>query len=171
MAAMSAGATFVHDFVAIDLPYEVVVAAFDKESTASVLEGIVAGSWRAEVSALDASRGHTGRYTDVPVVVTVGTPRRRPDAVIVPLRWRGTSTEWLPPLDADLEVAAFGPTRTHLHLYGQSEIGAGPDDAEETSLRHRLPVALVRHVLVLLTEHIALCAAAGSLVDPAAPDS
>lgn len=166
MAVMAAGTTFVHDFIAMDLPVEVVVAAIEAESTAVILQDIVADAWNAELAALDASRGHAIRHVEIRATVTVGTPRRRPDAVIVPIRWRSTSTEWMPSLDADLEVAAFGPSRTHLHLYGQSALGDDPDESGQTTLRHRLPVALVRHVLVLLTEHITVGVRAGSLADP-----
>lgn len=166
MMEMAAAATFVHDFIALDLPFEVVVATVDTTSTTATLEHIVAESWQAEVSALHASRGRTRAHPEVSVTVTVGTPRRRPDAVIIPIRWRSASSEWVPPLDADLEIAAFGPSRTHVHVYGQSAAGHDPGAGGVSTLHHRLPVALVRHVLVLLAEHIAADAAAGSLVDP-----
>lgn len=87
--------------------------------------------------------------------VTFGEQRERYDAIILPVTWRARSGPWIPPIDADLEFAAFGPQRTHIHLYGCSELPPGTaSGSQSASLAQRLTVAVVRHVLDLLTGRI-----------------
>lgn len=87
--------------------------------------------------------------------VEVGDRRHRDDAEIIMIRWRCRSDHPVPPLEADLEFAAFGPERTHLHLYGHSRLprGAAPRSAR-SSMAQRFTVATVRHFLQLLDDRI-----------------
>jgi hypothetical protein len=51
------------------------------------------------------------------VEIELGDAVRMPTKTVVPLRWRATGASGLfPSLDADLEVAPLGPTRTQLAI-------------------------------------------------------
>ena len=89
------------------------------------------------------------------VSVKVGEPRSRRDALVVPLEWESDSDGWIAPIEADLEVVAYGPRRSHLHILGTSVLPPGVDScSERASLEHRLTVAVVRHVLFALAAAI-----------------
>lgn len=149
----SAHALFVHDFVGIDLPFRTILDVLGSTATTTAIERMVCAAWRAEIQALDESQARVVLHTTPDLRVSMGTPRRRHDAIVIPVSWRCYSVEWVPPVEADLELAAFGPGRTHLHLYGRSELPPGQMPASaEASLSHRLAVAVVRHVLTLLID-------------------
>lgn len=147
----------IHDFVRIDLPFDAVVAAFAHSVGPDLLCDIVNRAWTeevAEVGRRDALRIEPLTH-DHGVCAWLGPYRSRLDTVIVPISWRSESGPWMPPLDADLEIVGFGSDRTHLHVLGRSSL---PPSAvpftERASLNHRLAVALVRHVLCDLVEHL-----------------
>lgn len=163
------GGLFVHDFVPVDLPFDSVVGAFAHFVNPELLATLAAEAWVAESA--EAGRVlHPIEMTSAerPVVDAVlGPPRTRRDALIVPIAWRQSSNRWIPSLDADLEIVAFGPGRTHIHVLGMSALGpATAPCSDRASLEHRLTVATVRHVLVALTETISRRA-----VSPQEPDA
>ncbi len=54
---------------------------------------------------------------DKRVEIRFGTPHRMPTKTVLPMSWRAVGAEGLfPALDADLEVAGLGPTRTQLSI-------------------------------------------------------
>jgi hypothetical protein len=82
------------------------------------------------------------------VDVWIGSIRTRSDALIIPIAWRPMTPAWVPPLQADLEVVAFGPRRSHLHVLGRSALRDGVVPATyRASLDQRLTVAMVRRFL------------------------
>jgi hypothetical protein len=148
---------FVHDFVAIDLPLDTVIAQFGRRCTADVVAAIVLDAWHHEAEAAQHTTSAHPIRTVVPTVdVELGPPRIRSDSVVVPVRWRTAGDDWIPGVEADLELAPFGPQRSHLHLLGRYEL---PVDVErwsaEASVLNRLAVALVRRTLDRLREHLA----------------
>ncbi len=149
------GSHFVHDFAGIDLPLEHVVRAIGLIATPRLVADFVAHAWNDEVRVLEAVQ-HAQRHVGDPRIdVAFGARRSRQDAMILPITWRSTADPWVPPLDADLEFAAFGPARTHVHLYGCSELPPGSiTGSQAASLAQRLTVAIVRHVLNLMTGRI-----------------
>lgn len=160
-------AHFVHDFAGIDLPLSSVVCAIDIIATPSLIQEFVATAWMHEIRALDATEHQTLARTPPLVDVVFGEQRARSDAVILPVAWHGVSTPWIPPLDADVEFAAFGPQRTHVHLYGSSELPPdAPPASVSASLAQRLTVAVVRHVLTLLSQRIVSLAQDGATTSP-----
>ena len=148
-------AHFVHDFAGIDLPLPTVVRAIDLAATPTLVQRFVTSAWSQEVRVLEAAERRTPHEETPRVDVVFGNQRCRSDAVILPVAWRTRSGPWVPPVDADLEFAAFGPDRTHVHLYGRSEL---PPDAApasgKASMAQRLTVAVVRHVLTSLTDRV-----------------
>lgn len=151
---------FVHDFAGIDLPLLDVVGAIDAAATPAAISEFVVHAWDDEHRVLQAARHRPHDDRDPFVEVALGARRTRRDAVIVPLTWRTRNDPWIPPIDADLEFAAFGPQRTHVHLYGCSQLPPGAvAGTQDASLAQRLTVAVVRHVLDLLTARILSVAA------------
>jgi hypothetical protein len=147
---------YVHDFVRIDLPFDAVVGAFTHFVTSDLMQQLVADAWICESSELrQVMAMATTDESRSDVAVTIGNRRARHDALILPLSWITLSDRWIPPLDADLEIAGFGPARTHLHVLGQSRLRPQtPLYTERASLEHRLVVAVVRHFLRSLADVI-----------------
>ena len=145
---------YVHDFIRVDLPFDAVVGAFTHFVTSDLMCQLVANAWDTEASELaDVLPEESTPKQSPAVVVTLGDRRARRDALIFPLSWTTFSDEWVPPLDADLEIASFGPGRTHLHVLGQSQLRPRtPLYTDRASLEHRLAVAVVRHFLRLLAD-------------------
>ncbi|MGF1599389.1 MAG: hypothetical protein ACFCVK_21160 [Acidimicrobiales bacterium] len=146
---------FIHDFVRVDLPYDAVVGAFTHFVGPEIIGQLVTEAWRSELA--EAGRALTPEEAPVPpassVEVRFGAHRARRGALIIPITWHADADQWLPALQADLEVAAFGPDRTHLHVLGLSFLPPGSQPyTDRASLDHRLAVALVRHVLASLAE-------------------
>lgn len=143
---------FIHDFTRIDLSFGAVVGAFTHFVEPKLLGRLVLEAWRAELAEVGREIRHRPAATDTSgVEVIVGQMRTRDDSVIIPILWRSATNEWVPPLQADLEVASFGPNRSHLHLLGLSALPDGVAAcSHRASLEHRLTVAVTRHFLASL---------------------
>lgn len=148
---------FVHDFVAVDLPLETLVNAFRLTCTDDVLAAIVLDAWHREAGAMQNATATQPIRTPVPTVhAEIGAPRLWSDSVIVPILWRASGDDWIPSVDADLELAPFGPHRSHLHLLGRYELPPGITRwSPEASLLNRLSVAVVRRTLDRISQHLA----------------
>lgn len=146
---------FVNDFVAVDVSVETAIQSFGGVATPALLRDVVLEAWRAEVAALDSALATFTAHDEPSVEVELGPARWRRDAVVIPVRWWTLSGDWVPPLEADLELASFGPERTHLHVLGRSRLPLGESPhSQASSLHHRFTVAMVRHVLSLLSERV-----------------
>lgn len=147
---------FIHDFVPINLPFGALVGAFAHYVGPDMIRDLVIEAWQAELAELMRVIGGTEESDLQPSVsVKVGEPRSRRDALVVPLEWESDSDGWIAPIEADLEVVAYGPRRSHLHILGTSVLPPGVDScSERASLEHRLTVAVVRHVLFALAAAI-----------------
>lgn len=146
---------FVNDFVAMDVSVDTAIQLFGGVATPALVRDLVLEAWRAEVAALDSALAHFGAHDEPVVEVEMGPARWRRDAVVIPLRWWAGSGDWMPPLEGDLELASFGPGRTHLHVLGRSRLPLGESlHSEASSLRQRFTVAMVRHVLSLLSDRV-----------------
>ncbi len=140
---------FVHDFVPLDESWSQAAGDFLVALSSPLLTGLVIESWNAEVGVAAGAGLAVGPCRPGDVTVTIGEGHRRRDAVIVPISWQTEGTGWVAPLEADLELAAFGPRRCHLHLLGRSSLPSSvPPLTTAASLYQRLTVAVVRHVLV-----------------------
>lgn len=138
---------FVHDFVAVPSPVDDMVRAFSADVTETTLADMVRTAWNNDAPILAASG--VASLPDVSVTaveVELGGHRLRHDAAIVSLRWTGDG--WLPTLDADVEVVAFGHACTHLHLMGRYELPRSVDRSSPAgSLVQRLMDVVVRRFL------------------------
>ena len=101
------------------------------------------------------------------VRVSVGPPRRRTDAVVVPIAWESIRLRGLfPRLEGDLEVAPLGKGRCRLTLSGQYSAPLGPVGAAlDRRLLHKVAESTVRSFLA----GVAGSVARSSDLDPA-PD-
>lgn len=155
-AAMS-----IHDFYGVDLPFQSAAGGFANFVSDRLLSNLVAEAWAAESSEVGRALG----YGDAgPVLAVVeawtGQPRPRADALVLPIAWAGETAEHgrpqpIPPIEADLELVAFGAARSHLHLLGVSRLRPGTHGrTSRASLEQRLAVAMVRHVLVSLASSL-----------------
>lgn len=143
----------VHDFVRVELPFGAVVGAFTHFVSPELLGGLVLAAWESERSEAFRVAGATEPSEQPAVGVILGAARSRRDALVIPIQWASVSAAWIPPLHADLELVGFGPSRTHLHVLGRSELRPGvAPGSDGASLEHRLTVALVRHVLMSLAD-------------------
>jgi hypothetical protein len=144
----------VHDFIRVDLPFDAVVGAFTHFVTSDLVCHLVADAWADQSAELDDVLPDLAEDRQLTrVVVSFGDRRARRGALILPIAWDTMSGQWIPPLEADLEIVSFGPERTHLHVLGQSQLRPRtPLFTERASLEHRLAVAVVRQFLRLLAE-------------------
>lgn len=151
----------IHDFHGVDLPFETAAGGFVNFVSDRLIAALVTEAWAVESSEVGRTLGYGGAGP-VPVVVDawVGRPRPRLDALVLPIAWSGQATERggsepIPPIEADLELVAFGAARSHLHLLGVSRLRPGtPGRTSRASLEQRLAVAIARHVLVSLANSL-----------------
>ena len=87
------------------------------------------------------------------VEIEVGTPVRAGSKLLVPLRWRATGAASLfPALDADLEVAQLGASRTQLSMSARYAPPMGAvGRAIDRALLHRVAEATLKDFL----DHVA----------------
>ncbi|MCB0997556.1 MAG: hypothetical protein KDB21_20840 [Acidimicrobiales bacterium] len=159
---------FVHDFVHVDRPLGAIVGHFGPLAD-PWLGALVVAAWN-DISEDWAAAGidPTELAVGAGLRVKLGLPRFRDDGLIVPISWPPGDRRFVPGLEADLELASFGPDRTHIQLLGRYRFPAGVDRfTREGSLAHRITVAGVRRFLELLANQLEH----GSLVEPDAGDA
>ncbi len=143
---------FVHDFAIVQMPVDEAVAAFGAKVSSLALAPLVLNAWEADAGLLVATGlGDRATIVATSVQVEINLRRSRSDATIVNIKWRGNG--WLPALDADLELVAFGDQRTHLHLMGRYDLPTSVERYSSTgSLIQRVMVVAVRSFLQDLGE-------------------
>lgn len=99
----------------------------------------------------------TGRI-DKQVEVQFGTPYRIPSKTLLPMSWRATGPDRLfPQLDADLEVAALGHSRTQLSISARYRPPLGAAGrALDRALLHRVAEATIKDFLDRVGERVAV---------------
>jgi hypothetical protein len=139
---------FVEDFTDVECPLEVARRRFTGD-----------GSWFAPLASAAAQDGETlqmrigpawagGRLTR-DVRVTIGPPRDRVDALVIPLAWEPSKLQALfPVLNGDMELAPIGRGRCRLTLSASympplGELGTRLDHA----VLHRVAQSTVRSFL------------------------
>ena len=145
---------FVHDFVALDRPALAVVDGFVRLQPS--LGPIVLAAWHADRDLwTQLGLAEPDYVPHWPIQVVVGSPRVRPDAVVIPLQWRTGDADHRVALEADLEIAAYGTNVTHLHLLGRY---AFPPSIErwsaEASRAHRATVSAIRRFLQMMADEL-----------------
>jgi hypothetical protein len=145
---------FLHDFAYVAAPAEAVCARIVQDH----------GSWLSPLAAGAAGDGEALRVRIGPggpvpglstaALAEVGTPRRRDDAVVVPLTWHASGVPGMfPALTADLEIAALGPHRTQVTLMGRYDPPLGALERRlDVRLFHRIAQATARSFLRRLAQ-------------------
>jgi hypothetical protein len=143
---------FLHDFFPIEQGFPVAGYPFVATMGPALIDRLVCEAWQRNRQVARDAGLHVGECRSGETGSFVGPARHRTDAIIVPMGWSGT-TSWIAPLEADLELAAFGAGRSHLHLLGRTELPSGvASHSSEASLCQRLAVSVVRHVIIGLAE-------------------
>ena len=90
------------------------------------------------------------------VHIELGPPYRMPGKTLLPLSWKATGPERLfPPLDADLEIAALGRSRTQLSISARYLPPLGVvGKALDRVLLHRVAEATIKDFLDRVGEGI-----------------
>ena len=142
---------FVHDFVHVDRPLADIVGRFGPLAD-PWLGALVVAAW-ADIREEWAAAGvdPTELIVSSGLRVSLGMPRFRDDGLIIPITWPPGERRFVPGIEADLELASFGPRRTHVQLLGRYRFPPGIDRwSREGSVAHRITVAGVRRFLQLL---------------------
>jgi hypothetical protein len=92
---------------------------------------------------------HDDRRVDKEVEIWIGEPYRAPGKTRLPMSWRATGPGRLfPSLDADLEVAGIGASRTQLAISAQYAPPLGSvGRALDRALLHRVAEATIKDFL------------------------
>jgi hypothetical protein len=100
--------------------------------------------------------GHGERRLEKAVEIRLGTPYRMGSKTLLPMTWRASGAERLfPQLDADVEVAALGPTRTQLSISARYRPPMGPlGRAMDKALLHRVAEATIKDFLDRVGERL-----------------
>jgi hypothetical protein len=83
------------------------------------------------------------------VIIKLGTPFRIASKTILPMSWQATGAEKLfPSLEADVEVAALGASRTQLSVSARYRPPLGPvGRVIDKALLHRVAEATIKDFL------------------------
>jgi len=148
----------IHDFICVEVPVEAVAALL--KGGEGWLAPLALGAY-AHGEALLVRAGPDDRgLLSKRVRMTVGDPRNRGDAVVVPIHWEATGVSGLfPVLDADLEFAPMGPTATQLNLWGTYDPPLeGFGGRLDRMVFHRVAEATVRAFLHRVASSVELAA-------------
>lgn len=141
---------FVRYYLELPLPFEDVERALLAEPDAWV-PGLARDAERRGERLL-AEVGFTvaeARRIDKRVEIELGTPHRMPTKTILPMSWRAAGAEGLfPALEADLEVAGLGPSRTQLSISARYRPPMGAlGRVLDRALLHRVAEATIKDFL------------------------
>jgi hypothetical protein len=147
---------FVHDFSVVHLPVSEAIRRFTARITDRTIVPMVRASWEADATVLvQAGMAAPSQVIPRSLRATIGGYRIRNDSAVAAIAWHATGC-WLPSLDADLELAAFGPAHSHVHLMGRYDLPDGIDRFSPTgSLVQRVMVVVVRQFLSLVADELA----------------
>lgn len=141
----------VQDFSVVDRPFEDIARCLDVSGGPDALLSSALLGARAEGENLRAKVGPEGwpAVLSKTVLIRSGPPRRHGDSLIVPFCWSASDGPSLfPRLDADLEIAPFGPRQTQLVIRARYEAPGGAiGRAVDRVLLHRLAESTLRAFL------------------------
>lgn len=147
---------FVHDFSVVPLPVGEAIRRFTTRITDRTIVPMVRASWDADATVLvQAGMAAPSQVVPETLRAAIGGYRIREDSAVAAISWQASGC-WLPSLDADLELAAFGPAHSHVHLMGRYDLPDGIDRLSPTgSLVQRVMVVVVRQFLSLVADELA----------------
>lgn len=140
---------FVRYFLELPRPLEQVEGALLSSPEDWVPGLATAAEARGQLLLAEVGFGAEGRRLEKQVGIELGQPFRIASKTILPMTWRATRAEELfPTLEADLEVAALGATRTQLSISARYRPPLGTlGRAIDRALLHRVAEATLKDFL------------------------
>jgi hypothetical protein len=140
---------FVRYYLELSLPFAEVEEAL-LHSPGDWVPGLAqdAGA-RGELLLGEVGFGPPRRRVEKRVQITLGSPFRLASKTVLPMTWHATGVETLfPSLEADLEVAALGASRTQLSVSARYRPPLGPvGRVIDRALLHRVAEATIKDFL------------------------
>ncbi len=143
---------FVHDFTFTDAPAFEVRQRLIAEPTKWLASAVNAANQVEDKLIVSLGAGIKSVSLKKRVEIEVSTPRTRGDVLVIPVSWSATGVkELFPKMQADLEIAPFGPDKTQLVFLGTYDAPLGPIGRKvDAALLHRIAEASVRTFLELI---------------------
>jgi hypothetical protein len=112
--------------------------------------------------------GEDGRRVSRAVMIELQAPMKFPSRTILPVSWRAAEHEALfPKLDADIEVASLGPSRSQISASARYRPPLGlVGRAIDRTLLHRVAEATVKDFVDRVAEQLATLVLVDTSVDP-----
>lgn len=147
---------FLRYFLDLAVPFEDVEASLLDEPDTWVPGLLRDAEDRGERLLADVGFVFETRRIDKQVEVRFGTPYRIPSKTLLPMTWRATGPNRVfPQLDADVEVAALGPSRTQLSISARYRPPMGAAGrALDRALLHRVAEATIKDFLDRVGERV-----------------
>jgi hypothetical protein len=140
---------FARYFLELDLPFDEVERALLR-SPKDWVPGVAADAEaRGELLLAEVGFGRSAFRLGKRVEIVLGDPMRFPSKTILPMSWRPEGGQPLfPSLDADIEVAALGPTRAQLSVSARYRPPLGVlGRVVDRALLHRVAEATLKDFL------------------------
>lgn len=150
---------FARYFLDLNEPFHEVEAALLADPSSWVPGMARAAGDAAEGLLAEVGFGVDGkRRIEKEVEITLGEAYRSPGRTRIPMSWRATTGQRLfPSLEADLEVAGLGPTRTQVSVSARYRPPMGSlGRALDRALLHRVAEATIKDFLDRVGEKIAV---------------
>jgi hypothetical protein len=147
---------FVRYFVDLPVPFEDVEASLLHEPSAWVPGLLRDAEDRGELLLAEVGFTLEAGRVDKEVEIRLGSAYRIPGKTLLPMSWRATGAERLfPQLDADLEVASLGSTRTLLSISARYRPPMGSlGRALDRAMLHRVAEATIKDFLDRVGERV-----------------
>jgi hypothetical protein len=147
---------FVRYYLDLDVPYETVESALVADPASWVPGLLRDAEERGQRLLAEVGFEVETRRIEREVEIRVGTPYRIPSKTLLPMSWSATRSEHLfPQLDADIEVAALGSSRTQLAISARYRPPMGAlGRALDKAMLHRVAEATIKDFLDRVGERL-----------------
>jgi hypothetical protein len=147
---------FVRYYLDLSVPFETAESALLSDPTEWVPGLLRDAEHRGERLLTEVGFATEARRIDKEVEIQIGSPYRIPSKTLLPMTWKATGAEQLfPQLDADIELAALGTSRTQLSISARYRPPMGLiGRAIDRALLHRVAEATIKDFLDRVGESI-----------------
>jgi hypothetical protein len=147
-AALDTRSMFIRYFVQIPMPFEAVETALLDEPDGWIPGLARDAGDRGEELLVEVGFGAAGRRVQREVEITIGKPMRYASKTVLPITWKPTAGDHLPSMEADLEVAPLGGSRTQFAISARYDPPLGAfGRTVDRALLHRVAEATVKDFL------------------------
>lgn len=148
---------FVRYYLELPIPFDPVEGALLADPTEWVPGLLRDAEDRGERLLTEVGFAKETRRIEKEVEIGLGKPYRMPSKTLLPMTWRatGSSEQLFPQLDADIEVAALGASRTQLSISARYRPPMGAfGRALDRALLHRVAEATIKDFLDRVGENL-----------------